>query len=122
VFSLSTQPWTASFTTGLLLFLAAPILLLAGFKKVHPAFSFFLLMMFLFLHFEGMNDALRLVNAGRHLLVVFRYLTPWTGATSPAQPCMCWRLICAIPLLGTIVLFAFLYLENTARFFHGEFL
>jgi len=74
---------------------------------------------------------------GRHLIVVFpvilllaaflgpaaveRYLAAWTVREPAAVPCMCWRFICCLPLFAVIVVFAWLYLQNTLRFFHGQF-
>lgn len=134
VLALATEPWTSPSLAGLSMFLITPLLLLAGYRKVYPAFSFFLLLMFLFFHFEGHHDP-QLVDVGRRLMVVFplvvllatfldpgkveRFLGAWTVREPAAVPCMCWRFLCSVPLLAAIVVFAWLDLQNTLRWFHG---
>lgn len=138
LFALATQPLTSPAMTGLCLFIIAPLLLLAGYRKIHPAFSFFLLLMFSFFHFMDHHDMTRLINAGRHLMVVFplamllatflnpaqvdRFLVPWIGREPADQPCACWRFICTLPLFAVIMVFGWLYLHNIVGFFHGEFI
>lgn len=137
VLALATQPWTGPVIVGLSMFMITPLLLLAGYKRIHPAFSFFLLLMFLFFHLVDHHDP-GLVNIGRHLLVVFplvvlvpicldpraveRFLDDWTVRETTTVPCMCWRFICSLPLLAAIIVFGWLYLQNILRFYHGEFI
>jgi len=132
------QPWSGPLLAGVAMFLITPVLLLAGYKKIHPAFAFFLLLMFLFFHLMSHHDVTRLVSIGRYLMVVFplivllaiclgpaeveRYLSVWTVREPAALPCMCWRFICSVPLLAAIILFAWLYLQNAVRFFRGAYI
>lgn len=135
--TVATQPWNAPIVADVALFILAPLLLLLGFRKIHPAFSFFLLLMFSFFYFMSNHGPTPPLDTGRHFLVIFpllmlaaiflapsqveRLLSPWIEQPAAAVPCACWRFICSLPLFALMILSAWLYLHYIGIFYGGKF-
>lgn len=124
--------------TGLLLFLATPVLLFLTIRKTHPAFGFFLLLMFSLLHFIAHRNPSTVPDLGRHLMVVFPWaiatamvldpenVSRWIRRTMPEsvreqEDSPLWLLVCSIPLYGMLLIEAALYFRNTFMYFRANF-
>ena len=125
--------------TGLLWFVATPVLLILLGRRLFPSALFFTAMMFLFFHYTLLKNQGAIVDIGRHFTLLFpiplllvlalepRAVAGWirrflNAASDRDQPmCSCIALVSVLPYAVLFVVSAYLAMLYTVIFYRCEF-
>jgi hypothetical protein len=130
---------THPIVTGLLWFVATPVLLILLGRRLFPSALFFAVLMFLFFHYTLLKNEGAIVDMGRHFTLLFpvplllvlalepRAVAGWirnliSAASDRGQPmCACIALVSVLPYALLLVVSAYLAMLYTVVFYRLEF-